>query len=135
MKTTARTAAVVCLLYCIAASLPPAPAADRIKAPFPEVGIGRFVRSENAVRALGARMPDVAAWYGKSANELARLLRHDPNLWVNPSGRLLYACELETPQPAETAAMHPQVLAATFPLEQTFQLHSSPTSPKVIYLD
>ncbi len=117
----------------------PAGAADRQKPPFPEVNLARFARSENAVQALGARLPAVAAWYGKTPGELAKLLRHDPNLWVNPRGRLLYACELESPltagADATSGTTHPQVTAAAFPLDQTFRLHSTPSSPKVIYLD
>jgi hypothetical protein len=62
---------------------------------FPSMQIGRHVRGEEGSRALGGRLPEVASWYGKTTNEFTKLLRHDRMLWVSPTGRLMYACELE----------------------------------------
>ena len=69
----------------------------RGKNPFPAIQLTGPMRGEQAIQALGARLPEVAEWYGKSTSELARLLRSDLSLWVTRSGRLMYACELEVP--------------------------------------
>ena len=56
-----------------------------------------------AIQALSHRLTGVAAWYGKSPSEPARLLRRDQSLWVSRNGHLLYVCELEVPLEAEEA--------------------------------
>ncbi len=129
------TAALAFTFAAVAAS--PAESADRDKPPFPVISIPGHVHNEAAIRALGDRLPEVAAWYGKTAEELARLLRHDRTLWVDKTGRLLYECEMEEPLQAGADAASGKTLVATasFPLDQTFRLHSSPSSSKVIYLD
>lgn len=112
-------------------------APSRQKQVFPKVQLRRQVRNEEAVRALGVQLPEVAAWYGKSAEDLTRLLRRDRNLWVSPTGRLLYACEMELPlvteEVAEAEVSRDHI--SSFPLDQTFRLHSLPGSSKVIFLD
>lgn len=97
----------------------------------------RQVRNEEAIRAIGSRFPAFSEWYGKTTGEMARLLRQDRNLWLSRSGRLMYACELELPleadEVAETEVSRDHI--ASFPLDQTFRLHSLPGSGKVIFLD
>jgi PKD repeat protein len=105
--------------------------AARIKPPFPSIHLSRNFHNGEAIRALGPNLPAVAAWYGKSTKEMARLLRHDRNLWVSKTGRLVYTCVLEIPSAADVTRDH----IATFPLDQTFKLHSLPGSKKTIYLD
>ena len=75
----------------------------RKKRPFPAIQLLSQVRGEKAIQALGRKLPEVAEWYGKTSDELARLLRRDRALRVGRSGRLLYACELEIPLEAEEA--------------------------------
>ena len=48
-------------------------------------------RGEAAIAALGARLPEVAAFYGKSPQRLREILRDDDTLWVDPAGEL-YLC-------------------------------------------
>lgn len=136
-KYLIKSSGIIWLLL-IAASLQAQPEyPGKGKPPFPEVQIGRHVRGEEAIGALAGRLPEVAAWYGKTPSELARLLRHDRTLWVNPSGRLLYICELEEPlesgEVAESDTTRQQVTG--YSLDQTFRLHSLPGSKKVLYLD
>jgi hypothetical protein len=45
-------------------------------------------RGEAAIVALGARLPEVAAFHGKSPQQLRKLFQTDNSLWVNPEGRL-----------------------------------------------
>ncbi len=126
------------LLFCGAVWVScPISAAEREIPPFPYVRIPRYVRSENAIRALSNRLPAVAAWYGKKPEELTELLRRDRTLWVSPTGRLLHICELETP--LETGSGDGEASwtyqAVEYPLELSLMLHSNPNSSKVIYLD
>jgi PKD repeat protein len=110
---------------------------EKGKAAYPAIRLSRQVRNEAAISALGNKLPAVAAWHGKTTNEMARLLRHDRSLWVSPSGRLMYACEIEIPSESDTAEAADGIRdhIASFPLDQTFKLHSLPGSNKVIYLD
>lgn len=107
------------------------------KPAFPQFNLPGLLRGEAAVQAFGSRLPEVAAWYGMEVSEFAHLLRRDRTLWAGPTGRLVYRCELESPLEATTtpAAAEPQLEAAPFPLDQTFRLHSSTTSQKVVFLD
>lgn len=111
--------------------------AERRKRPFPSIRLAGQVRNEAAIRALGDKLPAVAEWYGKTPREMTRLIRRDRNLWVSPSGRLMYACELEVPleagPEAESAVDRDHI--ASYPLDQTFNLHSLPGSNTVLYLD
>lgn len=104
---------------------------------FPELNLGGASRGEQAVRGLGAHLPDVAKAYGKSAEELRSELRQDPNLIVDNEGRLLFADE-ELPGPAGIEASGGDVMVtppASAPLADTFLLHSRPGSKRTIYLD
>jgi PKD repeat protein len=111
--------------------------ATRQKRAFPSIQLRYQMRGEEAIKALGVRLPAVASWYGKSSEEMVRLLRRDRSLWISPTGRLVYACEMEVPAgaEAEAAAEVSRDHTANFPLDQTFKLHSLPGSNKVIYLD
>ncbi len=132
-----RIAAIFALLSFSVLLLCPLAAVAKDKKPFPDVRIPGFARNEHAIQALGDKLAEVADWYGKDPEELKRLFRNDSNLWAGPTGRLMYACELETPLLAEADAppgtIHVQMTSA--PLDQTFKLHSSPNSERVLYLD
>lgn len=110
---------------------------DRGKQASPSIRLPRQVRNEAAIKALGSNLPAIAAWYGKSTEEMARLLRQDKDLWVSRTGRLVYACEMELPAGTEgiEAADVSRDHIANFPLDQTFKLHSLPGSRRVLYLD
>jgi PKD repeat protein len=121
----------------IASLFAQSPRAEKVKPPFPSIRLSRLLHNEEAIQALGANLTVVAAWYGKSTEEITRLLRHDRNLWVSPTGRLMYACEMEIPSAdgTETASSVTRGPASGLPLDQTFMLHSLLGSKKTIYLD
>jgi PKD repeat protein len=132
-----KLSAVLWLLFCLAPLFGETKSATRQKRAFPSIQLRHQVRSEEAVEALGARLPDVASWYGKTAEEMTRLLRHDRSLWVSQTGHLVYACDMELPAAAEAEAAGEVVRdhTAGLPLDQTFKLHSLPGSSRVVYLD
>ncbi|MCH7226532.1 autotransporter-associated beta strand repeat-containing protein [Haloferula sp. A504] len=99
-------------------------------------------RGEAAVAALGGRLPEVAAFHGRSARQLRSVFRADPSLWVDEVGQLFYAC------PAQCTDCGPEhgpegdgVLEigptdpGPFDTSQAFLLHSRPGADRVIYLD
>ena len=96
-----------------------------------------------AIAALGDRLPELAAFYDKTPEELRKELRSDHSLRVNRSGQLFYACELlcvhdQSPQATE-AAVGAESIGPTdpspFDTSQAFLLHSRPGANRVIYLD
>ena len=99
--------------------------------PFPFPG---STRGQEAIEALGDRLPEVAMRYGKSAERLQELFQQNSDLWLDPEDSLVYLCSfdleesLEAPEGTGTAS-------ATMPYNQTFLLHSRPGASKVIYLD
>jgi hypothetical protein len=87
-------------------------------------------RGQSAINRLGGRLPEVAARYNMTPDQLARTFRTDFNLWVNKQDKLVYLDEFVaqnagTIDGGGTSAAGPQ----------TFQLHSLPGATKVIYLD
>ena len=99
-------------------------------------------RGEAAIAALGARLPEVAAFHDKSPQQLRDIFRADHTLWVDPAGQLIYACEFEcaecahdTPEAdGEIAELGPTD-PAPYDTSQAFLLHSRPGANRVIYLD
>ncbi|WP_284618673.1 PKD domain-containing protein [Aquabacterium humicola] len=110
----------------------------RLKGAFPTMVLNeRQVQGQRAVEALGARLPDVADFYGKSADEFKAMLLNDKRLKLDRNGRAFYVEELDAP-----VAASPEPLAGSglldgtlAPLEQTFFLHSRPGSKRTIYLN
>lgn len=102
------------------------------KKPFPQIDLSNRMQGSSAINALGARLPEVAAWYGMSTSEFAKLLRTDPSVWLDKKARLYFVDEF--PDTAESEPQGPAA-AAPFPLEDTFFLNSRPGSNRVIYLD
>ena len=92
------------------------------------VDLDHPVRGAQAVRLLGSELDDAAARNDMSAAGLTELLTTDPSAWVDTSGTVFF-----TDATAQAPLDDP--VAAEAPLEQTFQLHSSPGSTKTIYLD
>jgi hypothetical protein len=57
-----------------------------------DIRLPEKVRGEAAIAALGARLPEVAAFHGKSPQQLRKIFQTDNSLWVNPEGRLCHTC-------------------------------------------
>jgi PKD repeat protein len=109
--------------------LPPMP---RLELPFP------LARGEQAIAALGSRLPEVAAAHGLSAQQLILQLRFDASMHIDRNGRALYIePTVPAPQGAGSggAGSDPVVLAAPYPADQTFLLNSRPGASRTIYLD
>lgn len=102
----------------------------RVKPAFPALQLGERSNGEHAVARLGARLPEVAAYYGKTPAEFAQQLRTDRSAWIDKSGRLLFIEQALTTSGSDLAPS-----GAVFALDQTFFLHSRPSSKRKIYLD
>ena len=83
-----------------------------------------------AVALLGANLPAVARLNCLTADELERTLKTDSTAWLDRNGRLYYV----DARPAIAGAPQPAA-PGPFPYAQTFQLHSRPGAPRVIFLD
>ncbi len=98
---------------------------------------------DDAIAALGERLPEVAARHAVSPERLRRHLRADPSLWVEENGELVYACGLgcEDCGKEEAPAESPPVAGieptdpGPFDTSEAFLLHSRPGANRVIYLD
>ena len=106
--------------------------ADHVKPTFPIISLPEKAQGDKAIQALAGKLSEVAAWYGMSTQEFARIMREDPNAWLDKKGRLLYIDEFPEPAQEEEGAM---VEEGPFPYSQTFLMHSLPDSNRVIYLD
>lgn len=108
------------------------------KGPFPQISLpDRQSGGQRAIDLLGARLPDVAAWYRKSPDEFKAMLLNDKRMRLDQRGRLFAVDELDAPLPATPAsAASTGLLDGTLaPLDQTFLLHSRPGAPRTIYLN
>lgn len=101
-----------------------------VKPAFPLVRLNENSNGEKAIANLGARLPEVAAYYGKTVSEFAKQLRTDRSAWIDRSGRLFFIEAALTSSGSDLA-----VPGAIYPPEQTFLLHSRPGSKRKIYLD
>jgi PKD repeat protein len=100
---------------------------------FPWVDLPARVSGEQAIGQLGATLPEVAAYYGKTPAAFIRMLREDDSAWIDVKGRLLYVDKF--PQPAGEGTFNDSLQEAPYPLNETFTLNSRPGSKRVIYLD
>jgi PKD repeat protein len=107
------------------------------KPPFPAIELPEKQRGQRAIDLLGGRLPEVAAWYGKSPAEFASILRRDRNAWLDRQGRMFYQEDLDAPLKADAPASAPTLTASgsLAPLDQTFLLHSRSGSKRTIYLN
>jgi PKD repeat protein len=106
--------------------------------PFPQLNLPeRKSSGQRAVDLLGARLPEVAAWYRKSPEEFANLLLQDRMLKIDNRGRLFVEDELLAPPPTATASTSTSGLldGTLAPLDQTFLLHSRPGAKRTVYLN
>ncbi|MGC3958955.1 MAG: zinc-dependent metalloprotease family protein [Verrucomicrobiota bacterium] len=101
----------------------------------PELRVRGGVRGEEAIQALGNRLPEVAAHYRKTEDELRGMLHRDKSLRLDVQGRLNYACEGMIAPVVSGAGEETILPAALAPLTDTFLLHSKPDSNRKIYLD
>jgi autotransporter-associated beta strand protein len=106
------------------------------------IRLAATARGEAAITALGARLPEVAAYYRKSPEKLRALFRSDHTLKADREGRLYYACDSHCEHEVEAAAeAEVSTLSigptdpAPFPTQEAFLLNSRPGANRVIYLD
>ena len=99
---------------------------------FPDISLPENAQGEQAIKVLGNKLPEVAAWYGSTPQEFAAMLRNDHTAWVDINGRLFFVDEFPEPAVGDDV---PSIDAAFFPYDQTFKLHSRPGSKRVIFLD
>ncbi len=100
---------------------------------FPPVNNAEITRGQNAVRVLGAHLPDVARAYGLQREDLESLLLADGSLAVDHKGRLHFTDPAPDAATLTVDATVPE--AALAPLPNTFKLHSRPGAKRIIYLD
>lgn len=94
------------------------------------------MRGEAAIRALGARLPDVAKANGTTAAQLRTKLRQDDQLWVGESGTLLFIDEgVADHEHAEATTTEVSPSWSDHAPADAFSLHSRPGASRVIYLD
>ncbi len=97
---------------------------------------GRFLpeplHGAKAVRVLGDRLPAVAAQNEKSTKELKQLLTEDHSAWVGSRGQVFY---VDRSAGTTTGTSSSATIAPSYPLGDTFALHSRPGSNRTIYLD
>ncbi len=106
---------------------------------FPNLKFEGRSNGQQAVRQLGAKLPDVAAHYRMSSDRLTEILNKDKNAWLDQGGRLLFIDEFPPLPPEEatgvtgnTGDYQPNT---PVDLTKTFLLHSKPGAQRVIYLD
>ncbi|MCV2352855.1 PPC domain-containing protein [Paucibacter sp. B2R-40] len=126
-------------------------------APFGRIKLAALSNGQQAIDALGENLPAVAAWYGKSAEELTTLLRSDSTVHIDTRGRLLFIdtgagkadvslkdahthhvsdANMGITEAGDKATIGvPSTGGAPFPVDQTFALHSRSSSSRIIYLN
>lgn len=145
LQVSARLLLAASLGLGLSPSLHAADAADanaavphRVKGPFPALLLAdRQAAGQRAIDLLGSRLDEVAAWYGKSADEFRAQLLNDRRMRIDQRGRVFFVDDLEGPLPASAApAASTGLLDGTLaPLDQTFLLHSRPAAKRTIYLN
>jgi PKD repeat protein len=104
------------------------------------VRIDEPLRGYAIVDAIGGRFSELAEYYGKSSSELESILRDDSSVWADSSGHLFEVCEFsalpqDVPNSDTNATSAVGASIEDLSGEQTFTLHSRPSSTKIIYLD
>ena len=111
---------------------------ERLRPAFPQLSTGaRQSFGQSAIDRLGARLPDVASWYGKSATELRNQLLSDHDARIDARGRMFMVEEMTAPLAAGTQTGTAQDVnnGQLSSLDQTFKLHSRPGANLTVYLD
>ena len=115
-------------------SLTPGPSAQAVGAArgADDVTLPSRAHGQQAIRLLGDRLPDAAALNGMKPTGLRKVLTEDATAWLDEEARLYFVdpgAPVSAAEPAEAFA------PASFPLEETFQLHSNPGSSLSLFLD
>jgi hypothetical protein len=96
-------------------------------------------KGQAAIDRLGDRLPDVAARHGYTKAQLKAVFLRDHDLSLDPSDRLVYQCGFGMPEGAvypDTVVEGDGIISQlSYPLDETFMLHSRPGASKIIYLD
>ncbi len=87
---------------------------------------------EEALELVGDRLPEAAARNDMASEELEEILLADETAHLDTEGLLFY---VDPPAEAVSGDDQSVPLAAPYPLDQTFLLHSKPGSSKTIFLD
>ncbi len=141
MRFLARLAAIAVLQLFVGLSIMAGPAAAQQQAeqpavqrptgPFPVLRLAKGgYAGQAAINALGARLPAIAAWYGKDADVFRNGFLKDSNLRIDNQGRV-YALGISQKGPNVSIAG----ATPTAPLDQTFRLHSKADAPLKIVLN
>lgn len=101
-----------------------------VKPSFPALRLAEIANGERAIGNLGGRLPEVAAYYGKSTAEFAQQLRTDRSAHIDKSGRMMFVEKAVTVSGSDLAQS-----GMVYPADQTLLLHSRPSSKRKIYLD
>jgi len=139
-RTARLLTAIVGFAYLLAGPVdaqPAKPMKERIRPAYPQINlIERQSTGQAAIDRLGSKLPDVASWYGKSADGLRRHLLSDRRVRLDNHGRMFVVEDVQAPLPGATAETQQTVMkGALSPLDQTFKLHSRPGSQRTIYLN
>ena len=114
------------------------PAGARAKLPthtMPTKVLRRAQHGKAAIKALGSRLPAVAASAGWSTSKLRSVLTSDHTAYVSETGRVFYREDDLTAEATADPQTSATTVAPAFPTSQTFLLHSHPSSTRKIYLD
>ena len=90
---------------------------------------------QRAIDLLGARLPEVAAHYRKSPDQLGSLLLNDSTHKIDRRGRLFVEDVLPAQALLPAAAASIGISGALVPSNQTFLLHSHIGAKRTIYLN
>ena len=124
---------LIMLVASIGMGINPALSAPKKDKPmFPRISLLENARGERAIQVLADKLPQVAAWYGSTPQEFAKMLREDHTTRIDMDGHLFFAEEIPDQAGEEEI---PPVAEASYPYDQTFKLHSLPGSKKVIFID
>ena len=101
---------------------------------FPSVDVKLSPRGADIIPALGNRLPEIAAWYGRTEAELKETLMQNSSIHANSKGVLYYVCAAPPVNASgiKPRAISPQPAAAAL---DPFKLHSKLGATRVIYLD
>ena len=96
-------------------------------------------RGEDAIRALGGQIAEVAREHDMDEATFTNLLRRQPSMGVDREGKAMFACDglkvdTKAVSNALTATTSTMQIAAGTAVD-AFQLHSLPGATRVIYLD
>lgn len=106
---------------------------------FPAQALNKIGAGAEIPALLGGNLNPVAAWYGRSANELRALCSREKSVRSDRQGRLHFVCDgllpLQNVAASNAAVSGGGTASGTPTAAEAFILHSKPGASKVIYLD